>query len=61
MFAFTTASDLLGEKYSVFASGELYVRALPESTTRYRCKIRNLVNNQTKLSSEGKLHVTGLS
>ena len=57
---FNAFRQTLGEKYSVFPSGELHVRALPESFTGYRCKIRNLVNNQTKLSSQGSIIVTGL-
>jgi hypothetical protein len=59
---FTT---FLGEKYSVFPTGEFHIRDAIESDdhslTGYRCKIRNLVSNETRLSSQGSIIVSGLS
>ncbi|RWS31821.1 Down syndrome cell adhesion molecule-like protein Dscam2, partial [Leptotrombidium deliense] len=47
-----------GEKYSVFPTGELHIRkaTLSDSYTKYRCKTRHRLNNETKISdSQGAL------
>ncbi|CAG2104883.1 unnamed protein product, partial [Medioppia subpectinata] len=50
------------DKYSVFPSGELHIRDLNQSDdhsfNRYRCQIRNVVNNETKLSTQGSIIIS---
>ncbi|CAG2161662.1 unnamed protein product [Oppiella nova] len=50
------------DKYSVFPSGELHIRDSNQSDdhsfTGYRCQVKNVVNNETKLSTQGTIIIS---
>jgi len=55
--------SIVGDRYSIFASGELYIRRVQQSDAlkTYRCQVRHKLTGETMLSSTaGRLFVTGI-